>query len=253
MTWFKIIKAGIYYHVTSPELAKEIVEKQVISAGKAFTMPWMKELMAQRKQQPISDYTTVTRMPKEGRKLRDAEGRLRERSPQWADRYYRDNPEELQQWKEKLQDKQPKYRDEEQGLSNTPPAEKIVLFWEDFEDLKAFYHDVKSNAQMEEIDDDTKIAVVKCDIDVDLIPYPRIVGAHTPTARDDTPRQTARHIYPPTFNEHGIAETTKDTRTGKARTVYDYKWRFNFEHLKSAHYYPRAKGDITGTFEEVMI
>ena len=106
---------------------------------------------------------------------------------------------------------------------------------------------------MEELDDDTKIAVVKCDIDVDLIPYPRIVAVHTPTERDPTPRQTSRHVFPPTFDEHGRAESTTDANTGRARTKYDNHWRFNFEHLKSAHYYPRAKGDIPGKFEEVMI
>ena len=246
MSWFNIIKAGTYYHITSPELANEIVENQVITNGVDSTMPWMKDEIARRKEQPISGYTTVSRMPKEARKLRDAEGRLRERSPQWADKYYKDNPKQLQEWKEKLQDKGPLPPKRIGG--NIPPAGKIVLFWKDLDDAKAYYNETKYNAQMEDISDETKLVIVKCDLEIDLVKYPRRIAVHTPTERDDTPRQTSKHIFEPTFNEHGISNSPIDSRTGKAKRVYDYKTRFNTEMLSSAYYYPR-KEIITGKFE----
>ena len=56
MMWFDIIKAGIYYHVTGPEIANKIVEQQMIPAGNfdytGWSLPWVEDQFKMLKLSP---------------------------------------------------------------------------------------------------------------------------------------------------------------------------------------------------------
>lgn len=199
----------MYYHVTSPEIAKQIVENQVIPAnnfGNAGAvwgeLPWVKDAIARKKQLPHSSYIQSLRSEREKRG-----------------------------WEYK------------NALHKLSPKMNVILFWKDLQEARAWYHNAKFNAQMEEWNDITKAAILKCEIAVNLIVWPRDIIVHTPTERQPTvPRQSTYHVFPATFSDAGKQIS---------RRKIDRKLRFNTEVLTSAYYYPTDKEDIPGKFEVI--
>ena len=240
MSWFTLLKGQVYYHIASPEIAKQIVEHQMIPKEYDGKLSWVKEGIENRKNLRISDYTTVNRTKHLKPEERKIGGKLR--SKKWMDEYFREHPKELEEWRTLLQDKHPEVNPNvPEGIGNIPPSKKIILFWKDLEDAKAWYHAKKFNAQMEDVEDDTRAEMLKCDIDVKCIPFPRPIAIHTPTERK------------PNFPRQNMHDRWMNPNTRRLEGNRTYRGGFNTELLHSGYYHPTGEEDIPGIFEVVSL
>ena len=203
MTWFTLLKGQVYYHIASPEITKQIVEHQMIP----------------------KDYFGFT--PGIWGQLPWVKENIENKKKLGPSKF-------IQQLRGERKERHDK-------LLRMSPNVPAILFWKDLDDAKAFYHSVKFNAQMEDVEDDTKAEMLKCDIDVKCIPFPRPIAIHTPTERK------------PNFPRQNMHDRWMNPNTGKLEGSRTYRGAFNTELLHSGYYHPIGEEDIPGKFEVVSI